>query len=109
MKHQKKNSVAALLGASVVTSLTVGVVNAAENPFALKDLSSGYQLAEGEQAPKAKEGEGKCGAEMMKKDSEMKCGASMMPGMKSAEPTKAMEGKCAGMKMDAAPTPAPSK
>jgi uncharacterized low-complexity protein len=109
MKHQKKNSVAALVGATFVTTLTAGAVNAAENPFALKDLQGGYQVAEGEQAPKGAGSEGKCGAEMMKKDPEMKCGASMMPGMKTVEPTKAMEGKCAGMKKDAAPTPAPSK
>ncbi len=96
----KKKSLAAAIGASFVTSLTAGAVNAAENPFALKDLASGYtQVAEAEQAKKP---EAKCGAEVMKSNPEMKCGASMMPGMGTPAPdaAKAVEKKCAGMKMD---------
>jgi uncharacterized low-complexity protein len=100
MKKHDKKSVAALAGATFVTTLSAGAVDAAENPFALKDLAGGYQVAEA--APKAKEGEG--GAEMMKKP-EMKCGAGMKAEEKAKE-QKSMEGKCAGMKKD--PTPAPS-
>ena len=94
MKKDKK-SLAAFVGASIVTSLSAGVVNAAENPFVLKDMAQGYmQVAEvvpfsGQAAaPAAKPAEAakpaaemKCGAEMMKGNPEMKCGASMMKGM----------------------------
>ena len=126
---QNKNSFAAVVGASIVTSLSAGVVNAAENPFALKDLASGYtQVAEvvpyqgkaaGSTKPAdaaakpadtaAKPAEAKCGAEVMKSNPEMKCGASMMNmGAPAATPTtKALEKKCApGMKMDAPAAPA---
>jgi uncharacterized low-complexity protein len=113
---QNKKSLAAIVGASIVTSLSAGVVNAAENPFALKDLASGYtHVAEvvpyqgkpGEPAKPAEAAkpasEMKCGAEMMKKNPEMKCGASMMnmDAPAAAAPVdKAVEKKCAGMKME---------
>jgi len=105
----KKKSIAAAIGASFVTTLSATAVNAAENPFAVKDLASGYtQLAEAA-ADQAKKPEAKCGAEVMKSNPEMKCGASMMPGMgdKPQEAVKkSTEMKCAGMKMDGAqPTP----
>ena len=124
---QNKNSFAAVVGASIVTSLSAGVVNAAENPFALKDLASGYiQVAEvvpyqgkaadstkpADAAAKpadsaAKPAEAKCGAEVMKNNPEMKCGASMMNmGTPAPETKKAVEMKCAGMKMDAPAAPA---
>lgn len=81
-----KKSIASLCGA-VVTGLTAApVANAADNPFALKDLSSGYmQVAEQKQKEMAC-GEGKCGASMMKSG-----------GMKDMKGMKGMEGKCAGM------------
>ncbi len=113
---QNKNSFAAVVGASIVTSLSAGVVNAAENPFALKDLASGYtQVAEvvpypGKAGESAKPAESKCGADVMKNNPEMKCGASMMNmgTPPAATPTtKALEKKCApGMKMDAPAAPA---
>jgi uncharacterized low-complexity protein len=117
MKKDSK-SLAAIIGAGIVTSLSAGALNAAENPFALKDLAQGYtQVAEvvpyqgkpGEAAAKpaeAAKGEMKCGAEMMKSNPEMKCGASMMGGSGGAaapaapEAAKAVEMKCAGMKME---------
>ncbi|MEI7869582.1 MAG: hypothetical protein WCI11_16960 [Candidatus Methylumidiphilus sp.] len=123
MKQDKK-SLAALVGASIVTSLSAGVVNAAENPFVLKDLAQGYlQVAEvvpyqgkpGEPAKLAEAAkaapEMKCGAEIMKNNPEMKCGASMMKGMDApaaapADAAKAVEKKCAGMKMEKPATPA---
>lgn len=124
MKQDKK-SLAAIVGASIFTSLSAGAVNAAENPFVLKDMTEGYmQVAEvvpyqgksgeaikvaetAKPAEAAKPaGEMKCGAEMMSKNPEMKCGASMMSGMGAApaaapaEAAKAVEKKCAGMKME---------
>jgi len=104
----KKKSLAAAVGASIVTTLSVGVANAAENPFALKDLASGYaQVAEAAAADGAKKTEAKCGADVMKGNPEMKCGASMMDMSKQApDASKAAEKKCAGMKMDKPATPA---
>ncbi len=108
---QDKNSLAAIVGASIVTSLSAGVVDAAENPFALNDLASGYtQVAEvvpyqSKAADSAKPAEAKCGAEVMKNNPEMKCGASMMNMGTPAPDKKAVEQKCAGMKMDKPATP----
>ena len=71
---------AVALGAAFVTSLAgTSVANAADNPFAMTELSSGYMVA-----AEGKCGEGKCG-EGMKKEAEGKCGE----GMK-----KEAEGKC---------------
>ncbi|MEW6037253.1 MAG: hypothetical protein AB1648_03230 [Pseudomonadota bacterium] len=97
-----KTSLSTVVGTALATSLS-GTVVAAENPFAAKELTSGYmQVAE---AGKDKK-EMKCGAEVMKNNPEMKCGASMMQGTD----TKAMEGKCAGTKKDgASPAPAPAE
>lgn len=106
----KKKSLAAAIGASFVTSLSAGAANAAENPFALKDLASGYtQVAEAAAEP-AKKPDAKCGADVMKSNPEMKCGASMMNmgdmNKQAPDAAKAVEKKCAGMKMDGAkPTP----
>jgi len=122
MSKISKKPLASLIGASIVTTLSAaGAAHAMENPFALKEMSSGYMVAEGETnvsggqviAPKGKEGkcgEGKCGAEMMKQP-EMKCGAGMKDMQKPADPAatqKAIEMKCAaGMKMDGAAPKAP--
>jgi uncharacterized low-complexity protein len=102
----KKKSLAAAVGAGIVTTLSAGAANAAENPFALKDLASGYtQIAEAA-ADQAKKPEAKCGAAVMKSNPEMKCGASMMDMSKQAPDTKkAVESKCAGMKMSKPATP----
>jgi uncharacterized low-complexity protein len=66
------------LGAAFVASLAgTSVANAAENPFSMTELSSGYMVADSHEG---KCGEGKCGGE--KKAKEGKCG----------------EGKCGGEK-----------
>lgn len=101
MKKIDKNSVAALIGTTFVGTLLAGTVNAAENPFALKDLVTGYgQVAEAEAAKDKKEtasGEGKCGAKMVRPQDD-----------KAAQQQKSMEGKCgAGMKMDGVPAQPP--
>jgi len=81
-----KNSLAIALGAAFVTSLAAApVANAAENPFAMSELSSGYQVAE---MAEGKCGEGKCGGDKMKKEG--KCGEGKMD----------KEGKCGEGKMD---------
>ena len=73
-KKDTLKPIAAAIGAALVGTLSAGAANAAENPFGLQQLDSGYmQVAEAE---------GKCGGE---KSAEGKCG-----GEKSAE------GKCGG-------------
>lgn len=105
MKKDKK-SLAALVSAGIVTTLSAGAVSAAENPFALTDLSQGYSVAEAA-ADQAKKPEMKCGADMMKSNPEMKCGASMMNmNAPASDASKAVEKKCAGMKMEKPATPA---
>jgi uncharacterized low-complexity protein len=94
------------IGTLTVSSLAlVGSINAQANPFGATELSGGYmQLAEGSAgegkcgADHMKKGEGKCGADHMKKG-EGKCGADKME-MKKAE-GKCGEGKCGADKMKA--------
>lgn len=76
MKTSNKTIALALSGAFAL-SIAATTVNAAENPFAIKSLSSGYQVAD------AKAADGKCG--------EGKCGADKKA---AAADTKAADGKC---------------
>ena len=101
------------LGAAFVTSLAgTPVANAAENPFAMSELSSGYmvtEMAEGKCGGEKKmEGEGKCGGEK-KMDKEGKCGEGKCGGDKAGATAtesadkataegKCGEGKCGGEK-----------
>lgn len=99
MKSSSK-AVALAVTSAFVLSIGAATVNAAENPFAIKSLSSGYQVADNH-ADKAKDGkcgEGKCGAEMKKE------------GAEKAKDGKCGEGKCgAEMKKDGAKTDAKAK
>ncbi|MGD2076211.1 MAG: low-complexity protein [Gammaproteobacteria bacterium] len=100
----------AALGAAFVTSLAgTSLANAAENPFAMTELSNGYMVAEqaegkcGEGKTEAEgkcgegktEAEGKCGGEMKAKEAEGKCGEGKVE--KEAE-GKCGEGKCGAAK-----------
>jgi len=91
-------------GAVFVTSLaSTTAVNAAENPFAMSELSSGYMVAD---AAEGKCGEGKCGGEKKaaeegatKTTEEGKCGEGKCGGEKKAtEEGKCGEGKCGAEK-----------
>ena len=86
-KTQKNISLA--IGSAFALSIAAAAVNAAENPFALKSLSSGYQVADNHtKAKDGKCGTGKCGAsKKTEKAAEGKCSAE-----------KAHEGKCGGEK-----------
>lgn len=105
MKAQKK-TLAVVLGGAFAASLAMSpVVNAAENPFALKSLSSGYQVADAhEKAKEGKCGEGKCGSEMKgqdaadKKAKDGKCGEGKCGAEKKAKDGKCGEGKCGAEK-----------
>ena len=78
--------IAAALGTTFVVSLAASpVVLAAENPFALNDLSRGYMVAEEGNCGEEKDAEGNCGEE---KEGEGHCG----------EEKGDHEGKCGGMK-----------
>ncbi|QVL46072.1 MAG: hypothetical protein KFB94_02920 [Methylophilaceae bacterium] len=94
MKVTKK-SIALAVGGAFALSLSATAVSAAENPFAIKTLSSGYQVADNH-ADKTKDGkcgEGKCGAE--KKAHDGKCGADKKAhDGKCGADKKGAEGKC---------------
>lgn len=103
MKKNHNKPLATVIGATVITSLSA-VAHAGENPFALKELASGYMAEAGQDQAKPKK-EAMCGAELMKKNPEMKCGANMMKMEDMPQMQKGTEGKCAGMKKDEAPQP----
>ena len=90
MSNKSIKPLAIALGATFVTSLAgTSVANAAENPFCMTELSSGYMVA-----AEGKCGEGKCG-EGMKDSAEGKCGEGKCgEGMKGAAEGKCGEGKC---------------
>ena len=91
-KKTSLKPIAAAIGATFVVSLAAApiVASAAENPFAMSELSSGYMVADAH-AGEGKCGEGKCGGD--KGAEEGKCG-----GDKGAEEGKCGEGKCGGDK-----------
>jgi len=77
------------LGAAFVTTLSsASVANAADNPFAMTEISGGYMVAAA--------AEGKCGGEK-KAITEGKCGEGKCGGDKKV----ATEGKCGMKSMDA--------
>ena len=73
MKSSNKTIVLAISGA---LALSIGVANvqAASNPFAIKSLSSGYQVADATADTGTKMKDGKCGTG--------KCGANKKKAMK---------------------------
>jgi uncharacterized low-complexity protein len=95
-KTQKTISLA--IGGALALSVAAITVNAAENPFALKTLANGYQVADAHDAKSAdgKCGTGKCGTAEKAKEMKMqdaKCGSS-----KTSSAEKAKEGSCGGEK-----------
>lgn len=84
-------------GAALVLSVASNTTIAADNnPFGMKQLSEGYQIAMDEGkcgGNKAKTAEGKCGENKAKAE-EGKCGEGKCGGSKA----KKAEGKCGGNK-----------
>lgn len=79
----KKTLIATAVGSAFVASMAAApIASAAENPFALSGLSSGYQVADHHGA---KPMEGKCGG---MKAGEAKCGMTMMDANKDGKVTK---------------------
>ena len=90
MAKSNSKSLAAAVGAAFLTTASLApFASAAENPFQMTELGSGYQVADshegkcgegkcgGEKGEKHKsksEGEGKCGEKKDKADAEGKCG-----------------------------------
>ena len=107
-KKEINKPLAAAIGAALVGTLSAGSLMAAENPFGLKPLDSGYmQLASSDMEGKCggeksgtegKCGEGKCGEGMSAE--EMGGEGTSEEGMsdKSASEGKCGEGKCGGGK-----------
>ena len=97
MKASKK-TLAVVVGSAFVASVAATAVHAAENPFALKSLSSGYMVADGgDKMKEGKCGTGKCGAE--KKKAEGSCSSDKAKeGSCHADKDKAREGSCGGDK-----------
>ena len=91
-KKEMNKPLAAAIGAALAGTLSAGSALAAENPFGLQPLDSGYmQLASSHMEGKCGEGksetsEGKCG--------EGKCGE----GKSETSEGKCGEGKCGGEK-----------
>jgi uncharacterized low-complexity protein len=113
---KKINPLSLAVGAMFATTVLSPVAFAADNPFAMQKLSSGYQLAEADMTDKKMDGscgekmkDGSCGAEKKvtkKKDGkcgEGKCGANKKKVKEgSCGADKKKDGSCgADMKMDA--------
>ncbi len=104
---RKLNPLAVALGTTFAISLASSpIVNAADNPFNMTDLGSGYMVAEegscGDKKEEGKCGEGKCGDKKAEgscgdKKAEGKCGEGKC-GDKKKEEGKCGEGKCGDKK-----------
>jgi uncharacterized low-complexity protein len=98
-KSNTAKAVALAVTSAFVLSIGAATVNAAENPFAIKSLSSGYQVADNH-ADKMKDGkcgEGKCSAEMKKnaaKAKDGKCGEGKCSAEMKKDAAKAKDGSC---------------
>lgn len=104
MKKQTITSLA--IGSAFAAVALTPVAHAADNPFAAKQLSAGYQLAQADTKGKeGKCGEAKCGADKKAKDAkcgadkktDAKCGADKKPADKKAD-GKCGEAKCGAKK-----------
>ncbi len=95
-----KKSIALAVGSAFALSLGTAAVAASENPFEIKTLSSGYQVADNhEKGHDGKCGEGKCGAEKgAEKAKDGKCGEGKCGAEKKAKDGKCGEGKCGAEK-----------
>ena len=93
--NAKLSTLSLAIGSAFAISLVAApVANAANNPFGMQQLNSGYLVAEakdGKCGGDKKSADGKCGGD--KKSADGKCG-----GDKKAKDGKCGEGKCGGDK-----------
>ena len=95
LKKRTLKPVAAVLGTTFAGALAASpIANAANNPFSLTEISSGYMVAD---QAEGKCGEGKCG-EAKAKDKKESEGKSRVAkdGDKKSDEGKCGEGKCGG-------------
>ncbi len=109
--NNSQKTIALAIGSAFALSLVATTASAAENPFAVKSLSSGYQVADAKdtKATDGKCGTGKCGTSMKKADKakegacsakkakEGACNAEKKTGTSATD--KAKEGTCSAEKM----------
>jgi len=94
-----QKTLALVIGGAFAASVAATSVNAAENPFAIKTLASGYMVADATDA-KMKDGKcstGKCGADK-KKMKEASCSGDKAKEA-SCSADKAKEASCSADKM----------
>ena len=95
LKKRTLKPVAAVLGTTFAVALAASpIANAADNPFSLTEISTGYMVAD---QAEGKCGEGKCG-EAKAKDKKESEGKSRVAkdGDKKSDEGKCGEGKCGG-------------
>ena len=101
----KKTALSLAIGSAFAVSLAASpLANAAENPFGMSALKSGYMLADASdmKASDKKMPEGKCGDKKSTKAKDAKCGGKMkhdaatgkMKDGKCGNTAKMKEGKC---------------
>ena len=98
----KKQSMSRTLSTAIGTAFVAGaalspIAQAADNPFGMQKLDSGYQLAQAKADDKKKDGkcgEGKCGAEATK----AKADAKMKDGSCGGDKVKMKDGSCGAKK-----------
>ena len=97
----KKQTITPLaLGSIVAAALFSTTAFAGDNPFAVKQLDKGYQLAQADKKMDGKCGEAKCGAEKkMDKKRDGKCGEAKCGTDKKMD--KKADGKCGEAKCGA--------
>ncbi len=106
MKSTNK-TLALAIGSAFVATIASTTIHAAENPFALKSLSSGYMVAEADKMKDGKCGTGKCSAAKKKMMKEGSChGDKAKEGSctsaKSSEAVFGVEASCAAEKAEKA-------
>jgi uncharacterized low-complexity protein len=85
----KKSLIATAAGTAFVAGMAAApIASAAENPFALTGLASGYQVAQAGKMPAGKCGQGMCGASMKPKAAVGACGAAMLDANKDGKISK---------------------
>jgi uncharacterized low-complexity protein len=99
MKNRKTQLILATGAAFAATAVLSPAALAADNPFGMTKLGSGYQLAQADKKADGKCGEGKCGADKAKpkaddKKKDGKCGEGKCGGDKKAADPKMKDGKC---------------
>lgn len=101
---KKQNALSLAVGSAFAAALFSPLAHAADNGFAAKPLSAGYQLAQADKKADGKCGEAKCGAnKRLEKKAEANCGGKKADASCGADKAggKKMDGSCGDKKMDA--------